>query len=139
MGDFRLQKILDVKMKLLDAKEKELGSARRLLDDVTAEIAAVEDEARRRYHKTMAQVVDGSDFSVFRDYLQFLDTRKIELKAKRVETEKVLEILKREVVELLTEIKTLEILKSRAMSAEKKARNRREQKHLDSMALKKKT
>jgi flagellar export protein FliJ len=80
-------------------------------------------------------MMDGKDFYVIKDYLTFLESKKLELEEKRAELGRKVGIIKSELLELMKEVKILEKLQSKALSLLKKMDNRRQQKALDAIAL----
>jgi flagellar export protein FliJ len=80
-------------------------------------------------------MMPGNDFSVIRDYIEYLENTKYSLMREAVSLDEKALILKQELIELLQEKKMLDKLQIKEMNSLKKTSNRREQKLLDDMAL----
>jgi flagellar export protein FliJ len=79
--------------------------------------------------------LSGGDFSVLKDYLSYLNDRKQRLIDEKDLTQQRIEQLRINLINLMKELKMLEILRSKAAKVVKRTENRRIQKNLDSMAL----
>jgi flagellar export protein FliJ len=135
MTKFRLNRIIEVKEKLIEDKERELEGTISSMNDILKGIDAVEKDIEKSYKKLITPAMSGGDFSVLRDYLSYLDNRRLCLFEEKADTQKRIDQLRANLVELMKELKMLETLKSKAFRVMKKTENRREQKNLDAMAL----
>jgi flagellar export protein FliJ len=135
MTKFRLNRIIEVKEKLIEDKERELEGAISALNDIIMGIDTVEKDIEKSYNKLTTPSLSGCDFSVLKDYLAYLDNRRLCLLDEKADAQERIGQLRANLVELLKELKMLEILKSKAFKAMKKTENRKEQKNLDAMAL----
>jgi flagellar protein FliJ len=131
---FRLERVIEIKNKLMDDKKNELEFTQSALYRANEAIAAVEDEIRSNY-EIMASPMAGTDFSVLKDFLYSLDIKKEGLIGEREKITKNLAVIRAQLVELAKEVKMLDSLKAKAMEREKKLLNKKEQKSLDDMAL----
>lgn len=135
MTKFRLNRIIEIKEKLIEDKERELEGAISALNDIFAGIDSIEKDTEDSYRRLTVPELSGGDFSVIKDYLSFLENRRICLVDEKAHTETKIDHLRADLVELLKELKMLETLQSKSFKAMKKTANRREQKNLDAMAL----
>jgi flagellar export protein FliJ len=135
MTKFRLNRIIEVKEKLIEDKERELEGAISNLNDIVMGIDAIEKDIENSYNKMTIPSLSGGDFSVLKDYLAYLDNRRLCLLDEKSNVQKRIDQIRVDLVELLKELKMLETLKSKAFKVMKKAENRKEQKNLDAMAL----
>lgn len=134
MTRFRLERIIEIKNKIMDDKKKDLERTMSALDDVNGLISSLESEIIEN-HRLMTSPMVGSDFSVLRDFLFSLDRKKEEQMEERDRIEGLLGTIKAELFELAKELKMLDMLKSKAYQEEKKLLNRKEQKIMDAIAL----
>lgn len=134
MAKFRLERVIEVKNKLMDDKKNELEITNAALYRVTEAISDLEGEIRRNY-EAMAAPMAGSDFSVLKDFLYSLDIRKEDFLKQKEEINVKIRLIKEELIVLAKEIKMLDTLKAKALQREKKLLNKKEQKALDDMAL----
>jgi flagellar export protein FliJ len=135
MTKFRLSRIIEIKQRLLEDKERELEGAINALNDLIAAIDLNEKETEGSYNKLTMHELSGGDFSVIKDYLAYLENKRLCLLDEKTDTEIKIEHLRADLIELLKELKMLETLQSKAFKAMKKSVNRKEQKNLDAMAL----
>lgn len=135
MTKFRLSRIIEIKEKLIEDKERELESAISALNDILDGILLIELDAEESYNKLSMPALSGGDFSVLKDYLSYLENKKLCLLDEKSTTQTKIDHLRADLVELLKELKMLETLQSKALKAMKKSANRKEQKNLDAMAL----
>jgi len=135
MTKFRLSRIIDVKEKLIEDKERELEEAINTIDDITLALDATEKDVEKSYNELAIPSLSGGDFSVLKDYLSYLNDRKHRLIDEKDLTQQRIEQLRINLINLMKELKMLEILRSKAAKVVKRTENRRIQKNLDSMAL----
>jgi flagellar export protein FliJ len=135
MTKFRLSRIIDVKEKLIEDKERELEEAINTIDDITMALDATEKDVEKTYNELAIPSLSGGDFSVLKDYLSYLNDRKQSLIDEKDLTQQRIEQLRINLINLMKELKMLEILRSKAAKVVKRTENRRIQKNLDSMAL----
>ena len=135
MTKFRLSRIIDVKEKLIEDKERELEEAINTIDDITLALDATEKDVEKTYNELAIPSLSGGDFSVLKDYLSYLNDRKQSLIDEKDLTQQRIEQLRINLINLMKELKMLEILRSKAAKVVKRTENRRIQKNLDSMAL----
>jgi flagellar export protein FliJ len=136
MTKFRLSRIIEVKEKLIEDKERELEGTINALNNIITGIDLVEKDTEKSYNKlTILPALSGGDFSVIRDYLSYLDNKRLSLLDEKTNAQAKIEQLRADLVELLKELKMLETLESKTFKAMKKSANRKEQKNLDAMAL----
>lgn len=135
MTKFRLNRIIEVKEKFIEDKERELEGTLSTLNDIIMGIDTVEKDIEKSYNKMTIPSLSGCDFSVLKDYLSYLDNRRLCLLDEKSNVQKRIDQIRADLVELLKELKMLETLKSKAFKVMKKSENRKEQKNLDAMAL----
>jgi flagellar export protein FliJ len=135
MTKFRLSRIIEVKEKLIEDKERELEETISAMNDIIQGIDVTEKDIEKSYNKLTFPSLSGGDFSVLKDYLSYLENRKTCLLDEQANTQQRIDHLRAILVELLKELKMLETLQSKALKVLKKKENRKVQKNLDAMAL----
>ena len=75
MTKFRLSRIIDVKEKLIEDKERELEEAINTIDDITLALDATEKDVEKTYNELAIPSLSGGDFSVLNDCLSCLSYR----------------------------------------------------------------
>ena len=135
MTKFRLSRIIEVKEKLIEDKERELEETISAMNDIIQDIDITEKDIEKSYNKLTFPSLSGGDFSVLKDYLTYLENRKTCLLDEQANTQQRIDHLRANLVELLKEQKMLETLQSKALKVLKKNENRKVQKNLDAMAL----
>ena len=135
MTKFRLSRIIEVKEKLIEDKERELEETISAMNDIIQGIDVTEKEIEKNYNKLTFPSLSGGDFSVLKDYLTYLENRMMCLLDEQANTQQRIDHLRANLVELLKEQKMLETLQSKALKVLKKNENRKVQKNLDAMAL----
>ncbi|MBA4416643.1 MAG: hypothetical protein C0392_01840 [Syntrophus sp. (in: bacteria)] len=138
MPKFRLERIIEIKNKLMDDKKNEFEGAKAEMSAIDGAIRSLEMDINNNYENMAVNSMAGSDFTVLKDYLYSLEVKKANLLEEREEIIMKIEKIKAELFELAKEIKMFEKLKSKAYQAEKKFLNRKEQKILDEIALRSK-
>jgi flagellar export protein FliJ len=131
----RLERIIEIKEKLMDDKERGIDEEKGKLDSVCREIEAVDADIEKNYERMTGASMKGNDFSVITDYLEYLENMKCSLIGKRESIEEKIMVLKEELVDLMKEMKMLGTLRDKILATLKKSLNRREQKLLDDIAL----
>lgn len=135
MNTFRLHRIMEVKRKVIEEKEGELHGAAQELAALDLTIEGLSKDIEESYTGFAAPSLSGQDFSVLKDYLAYLERKRLDLFEEREGLLERMDAVKAELVELFKELKMLETLESKMVKAMKKSENRREQKSLDEMAL----
>jgi flagellar export protein FliJ len=135
MTKFRLSRIIEVKEKLIEDKERELEEAISVMNDIISGIDATEKDIEKNYDDLAIPSLSGGDFSVLKDYLSYLENRKQILLDEKTEAQKRIDQLRINLIELMKELKMLETLKAKANKVMKMYENRKIQKNLDAMAL----
>lgn len=131
----RVDRIIEIKQKMMDSKEREIEAEVKRLDSAGLLIAATEQEIDDNYSKITSTSLSGNDFSVITDYVEHLEKKKYTLLVEKESLEEKIILLKAELLDLLKEIKILGTLKEKIVASLKKSFNRREQKLLDEIAL----
>ncbi|HEY3277591.1 MAG TPA: flagellar FliJ family protein [Syntrophorhabdaceae bacterium] len=134
MAKFRLERVIEIKNKVMDDKRNDLERARAALYKTHQAVTRLEEEIGRNY-LIMESPMGGSDFSVLKDFLFSLDAKKEHLLDEARKITAQIASITTELVELAKEVKMLDSLKAKAMEREKKMGNKKEQKALDDMAL----
>ena len=135
MDKKRIDRIIEIKEKFKQDKEREIEEAASKMSSICEEIHSVDSDIEKNYAKISANPLTGNDFAVIRDYLEYLDISKSTLICEKESTQEQIDFLKEEFYELAREMKMLCTLKEKVVRVIKKSRNRREQKMLDELAL----
>jgi flagellar export protein FliJ len=135
MAKLRVERIIEIKERIKEEKERALESGRLLLIEIGNKITEIDSHIDERYSELTTQSMDGADFAVLRDYLVYLDITKTALVDRREKTRATVEVMRLEYVELAKEIRMLEKLLSKVLKEVRKVEGRRQQKFLDNMAL----
>jgi flagellar export protein FliJ len=131
----RLDRIIEIKEKIMDDKEREIEEEKSKLDSVNRAIEAVDIDIEKNYERITGKSIQGNDFSVITDYLEYLENMKCSLIGERETVDEKIGMLKDELIELMKEMKMLGTLRDKIIATLKKTFNRREQKLLDDIAL----
>ncbi len=131
----RLDRIIEIKEKIMDDKEREIEEEKSKLETVNRAIEAVDIDIEKNYERMTGKSMQGNDFSVITDYLEYLENMKCSLIGERETVQEKIAILKEELIELMKEMKMLGTLRDKILATLKKSLNRREQKLLDDIAL----
>jgi len=134
MNRFPYQKLMEVKERLKDEKVKELYSFFELLEKIKGKIKETEEEISKHY-KYLEGSLRGNDFSVLKDYIYYLEEKKVILLKEKMEIKRRIEEIRDEVIYILKEIKMFENIKIKRLKTIKKEEKKREQKYLDSLGL----
>ena len=74
----RLNRIIEIKEKMMDDKEREIeeekSKARKLINEINR---AVDTDIEENYERIYTKVMQGNDFSVIRDYMNILRIRNV--------------------------------------------------------------
>jgi flagellar export protein FliJ len=135
MSEFRFQRLLDIKEKLLEHKQAELEIALASVASVVEQIRQAEEEIAETYAPLTTRCLTGQEFSGLVDYLSYLDSKKVRLREEKKEREERVTLLREELRALETERKVLEKLRFKALQAIRKAQNKKDQKLMDELAL----
>lgn len=135
MFEFRYDKLMEVKEKLIEHKQRQLEAALSSLHRAINEVLECEREIADRFNDLTGRCLTGNEFSALTNYLAFLDVRKADLSNTKKEKANLVTTLRTELCTLEMELKILEKLKLRIFQTIKKARNRKEQKVMDDLAL----
>jgi flagellar export protein FliJ len=135
MSEFRYQRLLEVKVKLLEHKQTELEVAIMSVAAVAEEIRELEKEIAETYLPLTTRCLTGNELTELTRYLSYLDTRKAGLRVERERRAERVALLRTELRALEIALKILERLRSKTLQAIKKARNKKEQKLMDELAL----
>jgi flagellar export protein FliJ len=137
MSTQRIERIIDLKERLMEDKQREIENTLGLIDQITNGIIGIDNNINSNYERMTTTSISGNDFCVIKDNLIYLENRKSELMEQKEAYNKKVSMLRMELIEQAREVKKLETLKSKTLQVIKKARNRKEQKSLDEIALKK--
>jgi flagellar export protein FliJ len=135
MSKFRLDRVKEVKEKLLDDKRAEMESCLAEIDKISNNISMMDDNININYEHISVTTLSGNDYYVLKEHIIHLEGKKYELIGQRENLRAAADSLRSQLVELLKEIKMLEILKSKTLKTIKRSENKREQKILDELAL----
>jgi hypothetical protein len=122
----RLDRIIEIKVKIMDGKEREIEEEKSKLDSVNRAIEAVDIDIEKNYERMTGKSMQGNDFSVITDYLEYLENMKCSLIGERETVEEKIAIFKEELIELMKEMKMLGTLRDKIIATLKKSFNRRE-------------
>jgi flagellar export protein FliJ len=134
MSKLRIERIIEVKEKLMDDKKKAMEAVIADIDKATSDINDTDGDIELNYNKITGTLMNGNDIFVLKEYIIFLENKKLEMINHREKLKVEADVLKAELIEMMKEIKMLEILKSKELKTIKKSQNRREQKMLDELA-----
>ena len=135
MSKFRLDRVKEVKEKLLDDKRAEMESCLAEIDRISHNIDMIDNNINSNYEHMSITTLNGNDYYIMKEYIIHLEGKKHELIGHREDLKAAADSLRSQLLELLKEIKMLEILKSKTLKSIKRSENRREQKILDELAL----
>jgi flagellar export protein FliJ len=135
VSSFRFGRILEVKEKLMERKQGQLEEALLILNVITNDINMIESNIYKKYALLTLTPMNGNDFSVLTDYIEYLDSRKNELLLQREKAARAVDALRAELYDLARDVRMLQKLKEKEARIVKRAENRKEQKSLDQIAL----
>lgn len=131
----RFDKLIEVKENILTEKKKELQKTLNSIEMINGEIISIEDNIRQNYVKLSLITTDSNEVYVLREHVLWLEKKKSELIKEKRRLDDKIDIIRKELTEILKEIKILEALKSKTIYNIKKAISKKEQKKLDELAL----
>lgn len=135
MDKKRIDRIIGIKEKFREDKEREIEEERLKVHSVCDEIDRVESDIAVNYGKISLGPMSGNDFAVIRDYLDCLDATKAALISEKESLEENIAMMNLELYQLAREVRMLSKLKENADRIIRKSQNRRQQKLLDELAL----
>jgi flagellar export protein FliJ len=135
MSDFRYDRLMEVKEKLLEQKQGNLEAALIAVQETLTKISEVENRISDTYHEMTTRCLYGKEMSTMIDHIAFLDSTKIQLIEEKNEKQGFVELVRKELWELEVDLKMLEKLKSKILNTIKKTRSKKEQKLMDELAL----
>ncbi len=135
MHSDRLQRIIELKERLMEEKERVLDQHTKERDAIHSNIESLENEIDVNYSDLCTRCLDGNEFALLKDYLEHLGRLKTEALAKKYLIEKKIAVIRAELYDMFKEIKMLDALKKRTLSAARRAQNKKHQKLLDEIAL----
>ncbi|MDD5243917.1 MAG: flagellar FliJ family protein [Syntrophorhabdaceae bacterium] len=135
MLKYKIDKIIELKETMIRGKEREIEDAALEVKGIVLNIRMTEETIHKSHNGLGAVPMKGSDFSVLKDYLSYLEKRKDTLIEEKEDREKKISSLRSQLFELAKEKKMFEKLKSRITASLRKSFNRRQQKLLDDIAL----
>jgi|GEM_PF-618789 len=134
MPKLRIERIIEVKEKIMDDRRKEMEAVVVEVERITNDISELDGNVDINYNKITATLMSSNDIYVLKEYIMYLENKKLEMIGQRENLKIRVNLFKAELLELIKEIKMLEILKSKELQSIKKSQNRREQKMLDELA-----
>jgi flagellar protein FliJ len=135
MYKFRYSRIVEVKEKLIDKKQRDLEAAATAVDAVTKDIEKLDGEMDSTFDDMSTGCRTGKEFSVLKDYLSYLDQQKLGLMVEKERRSRLVDDLRAELLNLTIELKMLEKLKDKWALVARKAENVKEQKLMDDIGL----
>src|SRR5271157_4403148 len=135
MSDFRFNRLIEIKEKLLEQKERDLEVILASQAAVVEEIGRVDGESAGVYAEMANRLLTGKELSMLTDHLAYLDWKKNRLHKEKEEWERKAALLRKVLLSLEMELKVFEKLRFRVRKAMEKVRNRKEQKMFDELAL----
>jgi flagellar export protein FliJ len=135
MRSDRLRRIIELKARLMEEKERVLDQYNKDRDIICSNIDKLDADIDMNYNEVSTRCLSGNEFLVLRDYLEHLSRMRKDASAQKELVESKITAVRKELYEMLKEIKMLDGLKERTLSAARKAENRRHQKLLDEIAL----
>jgi flagellar export protein FliJ len=134
MPKLRIERIIEIKEKMLDDKKKEMEAVIAKINKITNDINDTDSNIELNYNKITGTLMNGNDIYVIKEYVIFLENKKLEMINNRKKLRADENALRTELLEMIKEIKMLETLKSKELRIIKKSENRKEQKMLDELA-----
>ena len=119
----------------MERKQGQLKEALLIITVISNDINTIESSIYNKYSLLTLTPMNGNDFSVLTDYIEYLDSRKNELLLQREKAAKAVDAIRAELYDLARDVRMLENLKEKAARIVKRAENRKEQKSLDQIAL----
>ncbi len=134
MPKLRIERIIEVKERIMDDKRKEMEAVIAEIEGIKNNIIEIDGNVDMNYNKLTATLLNSNDIYVLKEYIMHLENKKREMIDQRENLKIKVNIFKAELLEMIKEIRMLEILKSKELQSIKKSQNRREQKMLDELA-----
>jgi len=131
----KIDKIIELKEAMIRNKEREIEDATIEIKKLLLDMHMVEETIHKSHNSLGTATMKGSDFSVLKDYIIFLEKRKEALIGEKKEREERINSLRLQLFELAKEKKMFQKLKSKIAAGIKKSYNRKQQKLLDDIAL----
>ena len=135
MRSERLQRIIELKERLMEEKERLLDQHNRELALIKSNIDNLDCSINSNYNELCTRPLNGNEFSVIKNYLEYLNQARSNALTQLGRMEAKIAAVRQELYDLLKEMKMLDALKQRTLSAARKVDNRKQQKHLDEIAL----
>lgn len=135
MHSNRLQRIIELKGRLMEEKERVLDQHTKERDAIHSNIESLENEIDVNYSDLCTRCLDGNEFALLKDYLEHLGRLKAEALAKKYLIEKKIAVIRAGLYDMFKEIKMLDALEKRTLAAATRAQNKKHQKLLDEIAL----
>ncbi|MGD0229878.1 MAG: flagellar export protein FliJ [Syntrophorhabdales bacterium] len=135
MYKFRFSRLMEVKEKLLEHKQRELETALAAVADLVSRARAIEGQIAEQYNDMVARCITGKEFSLLVGYLTYLDGKKATIEGLKDKADARVNLLRAKLSGLAIEVKMLEKLRSKDLREARKADSRREQKMMDDLAL----
>lgn len=135
MRSDRLQRIIELKERLMEEKERLLDQHTKELALIKSNIANLDYSINSNYNELCTRPLNGNEFSVIKNYLEYLSQARNHALTQLGRMEAKIAAVRQELYDLLKEMKMLDALKQRALSAARKLDNRKQQKRLDEIAL----
>ena len=135
MRSDRLQRIIELKELLMEEKERILDQHNRERDIIQSNVDMLNNQIDANYSEFCTRCFDGNEFALLKNYLEHLGHLKMTALTQEELLEKRIALVRAQLYDMLKEIKMLDTLKERTLSADRQAQNRKHQKHLDEIAL----
>lgn len=135
MLKFRFGRLMEVKEKVLEHRQRELETALAAVSLLAGRIHAIEKEIAYHHHDMTVRCLTGKEFSLLISHLAYLDGEKTTVTTEKKNADGLVDRLRKELSALAVELKMFEKLKSKALQAERKRDRKKEQKVLDELAL----
>jgi flagellar export protein FliJ len=135
MSDFRFNRLIEIKEKLLEQKERDLEVVLASQAAVVEEMGRVDAASAGVYAEMANRLLTGKELSMLTDQLAYLDWKRDRLHKEKEEWERKAALLRKVLLSLEMELKVFEKLRFRARKTMEKVRNRKEQKMFDELAL----
>ncbi len=104
-------------------------------DTIQSNIESLDNDIEANYSELCSRCLDGNEFALLKNYLEYLERTKAEALAQKELIEKTIAQIRAELVDMLKEIKTLDTLKEKALSTARRTQSKKHQKLLDDIAL----
>jgi flagellar biosynthesis chaperone FliJ len=131
------ERLIELKERMKEEKERAMKMLLRELERIERESSKTETKILES-QGLILEGLDGNDFSVLSDYLSFLERHRLELERQKRERQAMVDAIRAELLDLVKEIKMLKGLESKRENAQKRAREKRIQKRLDEISVRKK-